>query len=211
MYQPAAYATFQAKGEHVYRTSAYIQWGTSPVSLGSCLLLNPGAATYFRERPAPHHATMAQATLDPTMRQLIKLTEAIYAEEAAAGKLEGRLHIYNLFSLQHPQAREAIRLFEGLLKAGKTTLEEQVTPARQLRDHPWMLLGWGCVAQSSRPLATLKNMWQKQISAAGIPTFGKPCATGKNYYHPCPQLQAMREMVLRDLILLCEKCRHHAG
>ncbi|KQL46658.1 hypothetical protein AN963_17225 [Brevibacillus choshinensis] len=202
MNQPSAFATFKTKGEHVYRTSAYIQWGTSSASLGSCLLLNPGSSTLFRERPAPHHSIMGQTTLDPTMHQLVKLTEAIYQPKAEQGTLEGRLHIYNLFSLQNPQAKEAVSLFEALLHAGDTALDEHITRSHELVKHPWMLLGWGCMAKASRPLHSLKEMWLREIAAAGVPTFGKPCATGKNYYHPCPQLHAMRELILRDLVAL---------
>lgn len=202
MNQPSAFATFKTKGEYVYRTSAYIQWGTSTESLGSCLLLNPGSSTLFRERPAPHHTVMGQTTLDPTMHQLIKLTEAIYSTRAEQGKLEGRLHIYNLFSLQNPVAKDAISLFEALLLAGHTALDEHITRSHELVKHPWIMLGWGCLAKSSRPLTSLKEMWLREIAAAGVPAFGKQCATGKNYYHPCPQLHAMRELILRDLVAL---------
>jgi len=202
MNQPAAFATFRRKGEYVYRTAAYLQWGTSSVSLGSCLLLNPGAATLFRERTAPQHTVMGQTSLDPTMRQLVKLTEAIYATQTEQGELEGRLYIYNLFSLQHPQARDAISLFESLLQAGETALDEHLTRSHELVKHPWMLLGWGCLPRASRPLTSLKDMWLQEIAAAGVPTFGKPCATGKNYYHPCPQLHAVKALILRDLVAL---------
>lgn len=205
MNQPSAYATFKTKGEFVYRTSAYIQWGTSSESLGSCLLLNPGSSTLYRERPAPHHATMGETTLDPTMRQLVKLTEGIYSAKAAPGTLNGRLHIYNLFSLQHPTAKEAIGLLEDLLQKGETALDEHITRSHELVKHPWMLLGWGCMAKTSRAITSLKERWLQEIAAAGVPTFGKPCATGKNYYHPCPQLHAMRELILRDLIALHEQ------
>ncbi|MFD2368506.1 hypothetical protein ACFSO0_00520 [Brevibacillus sp. GCM10020057] len=202
MNQPAAFATFKTKGEYVYRTAAYIQWGKSSASLGSCLLLNPGSSTLFRERPAPHRTVMGQTSLDPTMHQLVKLTEAIYQQQAEQGKLEGRLHIYNLFSLQHPLASDAITLFESLLQAGETALDEHITRSHELVKHPWMLLGWGCLSRPSRPLASLKEMWLQEIAAAGVPTFGKACATGKNYYHPCPRLHAVKEMILRDLVAL---------
>lgn len=202
MNQPTAFATFKTKGEYVYRTATYIQWGTSSASLGSCLLLNPGSSTPFRERPAPHRTVMGQIALDPTMHQLVKLTEAIYQPQTQQGKLEGRLHIYHLFSLQPPRATDAISLFEALLQTGETALDEHIARSHELVKHPWMLLGWGCLSRPSRPLASLKERWLQEIAAAGVPTFGKMCATGQNYCHPCPQLHAVREMILRDLVAL---------
>jgi hypothetical protein len=199
MNQPKAFATFKKTGEYVYRTSTYIQWGHSSRSLGSCLLLNPGSATLFRERPAPNHNVMGELTLDPTMRQLIRLSEEIYHGAA----LDGRLHIYNLFSLQNPKSLDAIALFEKLVETGETTLEEQIAPTHELEKHPWMLLGWGCLTRGSwRHFSALKKMWKQQIASAGIHAFGKRCSNGQDYYHPCPQLYAMREAILRDLVVL---------
>lgn len=197
MNQPQAFATFRRVGGHEYRTSAYIQWGTSGRSLGSCLLLNPGAATLYRERPAPNHSISGQITLDPTMRQLVKLVAQIYQNQA----LDGRLTIYNLFTLQNPKSSEAIAAFERLVEEGETTPKEQLVPVQELQQHPWMLLGWGCLAKASwKHLPLLKQMWQQRLAASGIPVFGKKCSNGRDYYHPCPQLYATRDVILRDLV-----------
>lgn len=40
-----AYGRFLKRGEHIYRTSAHLQWGDSTKSLGCCVLLNPRSAT----------------------------------------------------------------------------------------------------------------------------------------------------------------------
>ncbi|MGG1658903.1 hypothetical protein [Brevibacillus sp. NRS-1366] len=197
MIQPQAFATFRRAGGHEYRTSAYIQWGTSFRSLGSCLLLNPGAATLYRERPAPNHSISGQITLDPTMRQLVKILAEIYQNQS----LDGRLTIYNLFTLQNPKSSEAIASFEKLVEKGEATLKEQLVPIQELQQHPWILLGWGCPARAYwKHLPLLKQLWLQQITASGIPFFGKRCANGKDYYHPCPQLYASRDVILQDLV-----------
>lgn len=202
MNQPKAFATFREQRGVVYRTSTYIQWGedfSAQRSLGSCLLLNPGAAKLFRERPAPGHAVMGQTTLDPTMQQLIRLTESIYGGRA----LTGRLHIYNLFSVQDTSSVQAIPRFEQLVDAGETTLASHVASVQELQKHPWLLVGWGCLQKSAwRHFSSLKELWKKQIDASGIPTFGKRCSNGIDYYHPCPRLHSMREAVLRDLLVM---------
>ncbi|WP_289138150.1 hypothetical protein [uncultured Brevibacillus sp.] len=197
MNQLQAFAAFSQSGEHVYRTSTYIQWGTSSRSLGSCLLLNPGSATLFRERPAPNQSIMGQITLDPTMQQLVKLVTEIYQTQS----LDGRFTIYNLFALQNPRSSEAIPAFERLVASGMTTIEEQLIPTQELQQHPWILLGWGCLKKASwKSLPLLKQAWLQQIAASGIPFFGKKCSNGTDYYHPCPQLYATRDAIVRDLV-----------
>ncbi|WP_312109423.1 hypothetical protein [Brevibacillus reuszeri] len=197
MNQLQAFATFSQSGEHVYRTSTYIQWGTGAQSLGSCLLLNPGSATLFRERPAPNHSIMGQITLDPTMQQLVKLVAEIYQNRS----FNGRFTIYNLFTLQNPRSVDAIATFEKLMENGETTISEQLVPIQELQQHPWILLGWGCQTKASwQYLPVLKQSWLQRIAASGIPFFGKKCSNGRDYYHPCPQLFATREALLRDLV-----------
>ncbi|MFS0920106.1 hypothetical protein [Brevibacillus sp. 179-C 1.1 NHS] len=202
MNQPKAFATFRKQRGVVYRTSTYIQWGSdcsAQPSLGSCLLLNPGAAKLSRERPAPNHTVMGQTTLDPTMQQLIRLTESIYEGRA----LTGRLHIYNLFSVQNTSSVDAIPRLEQLIEEGETTLASQLVSIQELQKHPWLLLGWGCLQRRSwRHFSSLKEMWNRQILAAGIPTFGKRCSNGMDYYHPCPRLHSMKAAVLRDLLVM---------
>lgn len=196
MNQPKTFAAYKPKGEHLFRTSTYIQWGNSAASLGSCLLLNPGSAALYRERPAPDRSVMGEVTLDPTMRQLVKITEAIYRTPS----LNGRLHIYNLFSLQNPRAAEAIDTFERLAETGAITLEEQLVPTGELQKHPWILLGWGCMQNRSWVhFDRLKQLWKQHIATAGIPAFGKRHANGKDYYHPSPQLHSKKAAILHDL------------
>ncbi|MGM0710583.1 hypothetical protein [Brevibacillus parabrevis] len=205
--KPQAFATFREERGRNYRTSTYIQWGPASVtrSLGSALLLNPGSAALFQARPAAGRSIMGQVTLDRTMQQLVRFTEAIYQNRP----LEGRFYIFNLFSLQNPSASDAIACFEQLVKNGETTLEAQLASREELRKQPWIMIGWGCLQRKSWPhFSALKAMWQKQIASASVPAFGKRCSNGQDYYHPCPRLHAMKEPLLRDLVALYQQNVH---
>ncbi|MED1784398.1 hypothetical protein P4V43_21465 [Brevibacillus fortis] len=205
MNQPNAFATFREHRGVVYRTSTYLQWGPNSEghhSLGSCLLLNPGSAKLFRERPASGHSMMGQTTLDPTMRQLIRLVEAIYGQRA----LVGRFHIYNLFSVQNAAAVNAISHFEQLIHEKETTLESQLVSTQELQKHPWLLLGWGLSHHHSwQHFSSLKKLWKQRIATAGVPTFGKPCPKRIDYYHPSPPLHASKEMIVEELVEIYRK------
>lgn len=201
MNHPRAYTAFREQRGYQYRTSTYIQWGDASESrsLGSCLLLNPGSAALFQTRPAAGHAIMGQIKPDPTMEQLIRFTEAVYPERP----LKGRLYVYHLFSLQNPSSNDAIESFEQLVEKQETTLEQQIAPLEELRQHPWLLLSWGCLQRKTgRHFSALKSLWQKQIALSGVPAFGKRCANGQDYHHPCPQLFSMRAAILHDLVTI---------
>ena len=78
MNQPKAYGSFVKRGDHIFRTSAYIQWGESEKSIGSCLLLNPGSANFdkINSKLTTSLHTLGYAdgeiNTDPTMIQLIE-------------------------------------------------------------------------------------------------------------------------------------------
>ena len=54
-----AYGQFLKRGEHIYRTSAHLQWGDSTKSLGCCVLLNPGSATLEKVAPEVYSRLLA--------------------------------------------------------------------------------------------------------------------------------------------------------
>jgi hypothetical protein len=198
-----AIGTFKRIGDHLHRTSAYIQWGTSARSLGSCLLLNPGAARFGRSSKnlETELKLWGKATgpidTDPTMGQLVAFIESIYD----GSSLDGRFHIYNLFTLQNPKSEHAIDLFESLVSNGQLDPLGSLVPMDELRVHPWMLLGWGCEQRSQwRHLPKVKDAWLNLIERAGIPSFGKLHPKGKGYYHPCPLIPTRRPPMLRDLL-----------
>jgi hypothetical protein len=203
MKEPLAYGSFVKKESHVCRTSAYIQWGTSDVSIGSCLLLNPGSADFQRINPALElqldrtGQAQGEVRTDPTMGQLIAFVERI----CGPSQLDGRFHIYNLFTIQNSRATSAIDEFKRLVESGDYDASSALVPVEDLEAHPWIMLGWGCDEKSfPSALLSVKERWLRKISDSGIPYFGKEHPKGKGYYHPCPLIPTRRFGTIEDLV-----------
>ncbi|MGD6818755.1 hypothetical protein [Metabacillus sp. 84] len=192
MVQPLAYGTFTQKGNDIFRTSAYIQWGSSTESLGACLLLNPGSST------GSSTGEITEITIDPTMKQLVSFVQRVYEGEQP---ISGRLHIYNLFNLRDASSIKAIEKFEKLVSSGEYHPEESLITIDDLKMHPWILLGWGVMYKSKwRHLKTIKDNWIKLILDSDIPSFGKTHKNRKDFYHPCPLISTQRPLMLEELI-----------
>ncbi|MCP3029844.1 DUF1643 domain-containing protein [Halobacillus sp. A1] len=193
-----AYGDFVKKGEHTYRKSAYLQWGDSEESLGACLMLNPGSATItgdlLHSLQEQGYAKGRIKTEDPTMRQLIRIVEAIYEKNS---EISGRFHIYNLFTLRHTNAEQAIKLFESHVDMRKYPFDESLVSKSELQQHPWLLLGWGLNQKSNwTNLKGVKQKWLEAIEAADVPVIGKKDDSKEDYYHPAPQLNKAKERFL---------------
>ncbi|MGG0937001.1 hypothetical protein ABHN11_12935 [Brevibacillus centrosporus] len=206
MNQPKAYGTFIKRGDHTFRTSAYIQWGQSEKSIGACLLLNPGSADFNKINPVlmemlnTSFKAEGAITPDPTMDQLILMLEGIYGKEKP---IAGRFHIYNLFNLQNAKSINAVDQFEGLVHAGEYDITESLIPLHELQMHPWLLLGWGVDHKASwKNLKRIKEKWINLITQSKVPTFGKKHKESSNYYHPCPLISTHRPTMLNELITL---------
>lgn len=105
-----AFGVFQKIDEYIFRKSAYIQWGDQKESIGSFLLLNPGGAEPSNVKALEgeidgHH----RVEPDPTMKQMIKLVEKIYKTD----RLNGRIYIYNLFSLRNPEQKMRFQILSS--------------------------------------------------------------------------------------------------
>jgi len=208
--QPIVIVSFEKRGDYTYRTSAYIQWGDSEKSIGSFLLLNPGGATFSKEDAQSEYQLQRNGqasglvTADRTMRQLIKFIHEVYG----TNNLDGRCHIYNLFSLRNPDGNNAIDTFEALSCSGKYDALADIPDKSVLAEHPWILLGWGINAKPQRVyLAKAKTAWRDAFTAAGIHSFGKKQTKGKgteknvtDYYHVCPQLSTDHPKMIEDLV-----------
>jgi hypothetical protein len=204
MLKPKAHGTFIKRGSYLFRTSAYLQWGESEKSIGSCLLLNPGSANFDK---MDTHLTVSLATsgkadgeinTDPTMDQLIQVVKGIYGSESS---LDGRFHIYNLFNLQNTKSVHAIDQFESLIESGEYDIEESLVPIDQLRLHPWILIGWGVEHKSNwSSLGNIKKLWRHLINESGISSFGKNHNERDDYYHPCPLIPTRRPAMVKELI-----------
>lgn len=183
---PTAYGTFVKRGKYVFRKSTFIQWGDSEKSIGACLLHNPGSAKLEKgltDLINRKYSARGKLTIDPTMRQLIGIVERIYGNDRL---ISGRFHIYNLFNLQHPEAKNAVAVLEELVESGWYTISESIAPTEELQSHPWILLGWG-VSHSGILLQRIKEEWLRVIEEAGIPVLGKKHEKKNDYYHPFPR------------------------
>lgn len=193
-----AYGVFQRKDDNIFRISAYLQWGTKKESIGSFLLLNPGSA-----KPADidilHEGTSKEQRLviDPTMKQMIKLVTGIYSKEA----LNGRIYIYNLFSLRNPKYEDAILRFEQLVEDKTIDPLEVLPPLEELKVHPWICCGWGINTKKKyMHLQQMKSSWQTVIKESSISSFGKLHVNGTDFYHLRPrkvkdQLELINELL----------------
>ncbi|MCK1997511.1 hypothetical protein MPH47_09805 [Psychrobacillus psychrodurans] len=204
MNKPKAYGSFVKRGENVFRTSAFIQWGDSEASIGACLLLNPGSATLDNELTyeldTKGSASGWVKTEDPTMQQLISVVEGVYEKDKP---ITGRFHIYNLFNLQNTIAVNAVDQFESLVQSGEYEITESLPNINELKTHPWILLGWGVRRESKwKNLELIKNQWRELIEQAEIPNFGKKHKSRNDYYHPCPLIPTGRLIIVDELIVM---------
>jgi len=201
-----AYGRFLKRGEHIYRTSAHLQWGNSTKSLGCCVLLNPGSASLLKTSPELYSRLLAdgevhgQVIPDPTMNQLATLLKRIYGQS-----IEGQFKIYNLFWLQNTDDQDAIEQFVELVIRGDFQFDESLVEFAELKQHPWILLGWGVKKHKRHwhPFIQIKEQWVSLIQASGVPCFGKEPPKQKSgyyYYHPCPQIPTQRPQIINDLV-----------
>ncbi|KSU82085.1 hypothetical protein GA0061096_3699 [Fictibacillus enclensis] len=207
MNEPKAYGVFSKRKNYVFRDSAYIQWGNSTRSIGSFLLLNPGSSklsSHLNKELENTGIACGGITLDPTMRQLTLMVCKMYNEQP---QLDGRLHIYNLFSLQNPSSEDAIEVFEELTSTGELDINHSMITLEELKEHPWILLGWGCMYKARWiNLKQAKLNWLQLIKESGIKSFGKRNGMGDKYYHPCPQLIKDRGAMVDHLVTLYREC-----
>lgn len=187
-----ALGIFIKKGDNIFRTEAYIQWGNSDNIIGSVLMLNPGSAKLESKTFENNSPTHGEIIIDPTMKSLIKLVEEFHY---GIENLEGRLYIYNLFPLQNTHNDDAVKKFqllwnqnEGLVKSFP---KERELLLEQFRKSPWILVGWGC-GKSTNNLNLVKNKWMKLIEESGVPVIGKMGKGKLNFYHPRPHIQSQQ-------------------
>lgn len=180
-----AYGTFKERDGFTFRQSAHLQWGSDETSLGAFLLLNPGKA-----EPLHNHLSNVKEVelkIDRTMRQIVKLVERIYENN----ELNGRVHIYNLFTLRNPSSGDAIERFEMLATEGKIHPDDAIVPIDELKVHPWICCGWGVKSDKQYPqLRRMKHLWLRAIKASNVEYFGKLFHNEFDYYHISPYIGA---------------------
>ncbi|GAA1368389.1 hypothetical protein [Peribacillus frigoritolerans] len=202
MMEPKAFGSFVKRGENIYRTSTFIQWGDSEESIGACLLQNPGSATLDKELTQLLNAVGSASgwikAEDPTMKQLVSVIEGIYGKNKP---ISGRLHIYNIFNLQNTKSEDAIDHFENLVHSGEYDITKPLVNINEFKLHPWILLGWGVKQEKKwKNFQLIKEKWLKLIKETNVPSFGKKHEKKNEYYHPCPLISSHRPMMAQELI-----------
>lgn len=191
------FGEFENRNDIVHRNVAYLQWGNAVKSLGSFLLLNPGSALPLEgDEMTIRNAKFYESRIDNTMRQIVKLVENIYKGK----ELNGRVYIYNLFTLRNTVANSAIPSFENLVNEGKVKPFEAIPTKEELQRHPWICFAWGI--NSKRRYSNLENVkkeWQEQVITAGIRSFGKKHRNNKDYYHLLPPNHHKQKQLIDDL------------
>ncbi|EIT84268.1 hypothetical protein A374_15818 [Fictibacillus macauensis ZFHKF-1] len=178
---PKAYGIFSVRNNECFRDHAYLQWGKSEVSLGSCLILH--APTISEKEAVDRRALSPRQTyetkqipLDATMRQLAAFLTHLHHNQ----KLNGRLHIYSVLPLQCVRPGVPAEYFEFI--ASETSMSSPLPTAEELRRHPWLIVSWGTVHRSSwRRTAAVKNNWLHALKESGILCFGKKIASKGKY------------------------------
>ena len=185
-----AYATFRQIGDEIYRTNTYIQFGSSKKSIGAVVMLNPGSSVLTGEarlKLIQKGSYTSETKLDSTMKQLIQFMKETHPE-----KLEGRLHIYNLFYIKKTKNIEAIELFELLKSTGKYPTVT-LPCLHEMKRHPWILIGWGVETRRRwKYYEVEKRKWLQLIKESDIPYFGV-ISDQNEYYHPNPNSKAKIE------------------
>ena len=198
-----AYGQFEERNGYTFRPKAYLQWGSSKESLGAFLLLNPGNAKplekiVLREREVYY----GEAKVDQSMQRMQKLVERIYGGK----ELDGRVHIYNLFSLRNTINKEAIGTFEKLISMGEISIVDDYPSLEELKKHPWICKCWGINSTANRNhLKERKVKWNELIVNALTPTFGKLHSNKVDYFHIRPHLLKDQELLQDELLGLYHK------
>ncbi|WP_433945550.1 DUF1643 domain-containing protein [Paenibacillus sp. SN-8-1] len=191
MREPVVYGEFERRDGVLFRRKCFLQWGSSTKSIGAFVGLNPGAADFLGGHQELEQRMVGELRLDHTLRQLVRLIRHIHGDEP-----EGRVHVYNLFSLKDPQSASAVNQLQQV-RDTYSPVEDEIS-THELQEHPWLLLAWGL--DRSETILKSKDRWLDTIRQSGVPFFGKLHPKKNDYYHLCPRLQSDRDILLDDLV-----------
>ena len=191
-----AYGKFVKKDGFIYRTNTYLQFGESDRVIGACILCNPGSSSLLDKKKEEEllnyqgesqYEVKGELKLDPTMSQLKDIFLKTYDNE-----LEGRLKIFNVFTIRNAKMSEAKKLLvnewvdNDLLFQDFNKYKDQYTNKSFLHT----LIGWGCDDFSA--LKREKKRWLAFINDNNVTQVGIDHANSPHYYHPLPQLVEKR-------------------
>ncbi len=185
------YGVFTKKGNYVYRTEAYLQWGLSEKTIGTVIMLNPGTASE-KGRLIENELQCFEVNLDPTMHTIVSVINKAYKDQP----LEGRVYIYNLFALQNPRDREAIHLYNELWSTNEPLICDLPMAKEELlqrfNEGSWIWLAWGC-EESSKRLRDKKELFFNLVNESNAKIIGLKGNSKLKYYHPLARIPRKNE------------------
>lgn len=198
-----AYGQFEERNGYTYRHRAFLQWGTSEKSLGAFLLLNPGKVKPLENVVLKEgDAYFGETKIDQSMQLMQKLVERVYEEK----ELDGRVHIYNLFSLCNTKYQDAIAMFEKLVSVGEIPVIDDYPSLEELKKHPWICKCWGINSKvNHNHLRERKIKWIELLTNANVPTFGKIHPNKFDYFYIRPHLKKEQDVLQDELVELYRK------
>jgi hypothetical protein len=171
-----AYARFIREGRYLLRTRTELRYGERATRLiGAVVMVNPGSSM-----PVEGMGAMLPATLDPTMRTVIRVIESAYSMVDKKLMRGDYIRICNLFDLCAAQLEQAIsslrEIHEENNQLGKTTH----TSLRDIpRDVPWIWLAWGIDTRLSEERNEVQGLLNDKLIVGA-----KADGVVGGYYHP---------------------------
>jgi hypothetical protein len=187
-----AFGTFYKRNDYIYRKEAYLQFGDSSKSIGSTIMLNPGEAEFLNKSVVIGEKDVTgELKPDKTMKQLVNILQ-----HSSSIPLNGRFHIYNLFSLQNTSSKDAVKQKEWLQAAHLNNAE--IMNQFQKENHPWVLLAWS--TEKNKNLEKLREAWLTLIKTMDIKVFGVRANGKQQFYHPNPRIMNYRERYFQQIV-----------
>lgn len=210
-----ATGTFIREGTLIFRTEAKIQWGESEDPLGIIIMLNPGSSSltnvtqWDRFESGVVNMDSGEIKLDHTMQMIVDILES------AMPRLDGVLHIYNLFDLRNSEADAAIDLYKELLAKNIESLERNFS-TDFLSQFPWIWIAWG--VDDKKEINARKRKVKILVRLSRKPLFGIYTRQKKflqsnpriHYYHPLPQ-NPNQKQAYKEAMIAQFKCFLETG
>lgn len=200
MSEVQAFGTYYRSNGHVCRKAAYLQFGHSCESIGSTIMLNPGEAEFVIDTCVVEGLeSSGEIKLDKTMKRLVEILQ-----QSSHKPIDGRFHIYNLFSLQNTSSKNAVKQDVLLHEAGMNNIE--IIKQFRMEQHPWVLLAWS--TEKGAALQKLKEQWLVAIKESNIKVFGIKAKGRHMFYHPYPRISTHKERYLQEIVEQLKKDRN---
>jgi hypothetical protein len=201
-----AYGTFKKVGEYIFRTDAYLQWGSSSESIGTIILFNPGSSRLiddipwglFKKNKQSNIELTGELVLDPTMEVIRDIINDVHPH------ISGRLQICNLMNLREAKMNNAITIYEKIkdqdvfkdvLHTDYSFLSKQETP--------WVWCAWSVESKKSinmRKKEVADNLRKLEIKRYAVYR-PEDDDTSIHTYHVRPQLKEKQKEYANKIII----------